>query len=357
MGAVAGGRHMPTGIGSRRREDTTPARHQRCWEAARLFTHGLLRCSLRHSNEPGGALWQPHFRCKHPDAAAGPGAQRSLGSCWAAPRISCGARRRGSSRCRRAVRGSIMWRYKLHISACSAQSTRRAAGALGSRGSPHGSSDLACIPRAREAPRRSDCSAACSSDRSGSISVLGAAPRRRAPGRRGAPPPAAALQHTPLLPATGIVVVDHGSRAKASNDMLLEFVELFSSMTGYAVVEPAHMELAEPSVADAIGGRPAGRLPGPPHECGAATAARVPANQTGPEADTGAQADVGRASACAPSAWMRAARHPPGSRSHGCSRSCRPLSVTLSSLQPFETASAPPALLSQRAASRAARPA
>jgi len=53
--------------------------------------------------------------------------------------------------------------------------------------------------------------------------------------------------------AVGVVIVDHGSRAKASNDMLLEFVDLYRATTGQPIVEPAHMELAEPSIADAVG--------------------------------------------------------------------------------------------------------
>lgn len=52
---------------------------------------------------------------------------------------------------------------------------------------------------------------------------------------------------------TGVVIVDHGSRAKASNDMLLEFVALYKATTQQGIVEPAHMEIAEPSIADAVG--------------------------------------------------------------------------------------------------------
>jgi sirohydrochlorin ferrochelatase len=47
---------------------------------------------------------------------------------------------------------------------------------------------------------------------------------------------------------TGLIIVDHGSRRAESNDMLIQFVEMFRSRTCYAVVEPAHMELAEPSI-------------------------------------------------------------------------------------------------------------
>uniref|UniRef100_A0A1D1XW21 Sirohydrochlorin ferrochelatase n=1 Tax=Anthurium amnicola TaxID=1678845 RepID=A0A1D1XW21_9ARAE len=34
--------------------------------------------------------------------------------------------------------------------------------------------------------------------------------------------------------------------------MLNEFVEMFRNRTGYRIVEPAHMELAEPSIGDAF---------------------------------------------------------------------------------------------------------
>ena len=46
----------------------------------------------------------------------------------------------------------------------------------------------------------------------------------------------------------GVVVVDHGSRRAESNEMLLEVVRLFEKVAGFSIVEPAHMELAEPSI-------------------------------------------------------------------------------------------------------------
>lgn len=49
-----------------------------------------------------------------------------------------------------------------------------------------------------------------------------------------------------------IILVDHGSRRAESNEMLNEVVELYRQQTGYAFVEPAHMELAEPSIAQAF---------------------------------------------------------------------------------------------------------
>ena len=50
----------------------------------------------------------------------------------------------------------------------------------------------------------------------------------------------------------GVIVVDHGSRREASNNMLLKVVEQFEQATAYRIVEPAHMELAEPSIATAF---------------------------------------------------------------------------------------------------------
>ena len=50
----------------------------------------------------------------------------------------------------------------------------------------------------------------------------------------------------------GLVVVDHGSRRAESNDMLLEMVEMVRGSVPYGIVEPAHMELAEPSIATAF---------------------------------------------------------------------------------------------------------
>jgi len=51
---------------------------------------------------------------------------------------------------------------------------------------------------------------------------------------------------------TGIIIVDHGSRRGESNDMLLEVVALYRKRSRFAIVEPAHMELAEPSIATAF---------------------------------------------------------------------------------------------------------
>lgn len=50
----------------------------------------------------------------------------------------------------------------------------------------------------------------------------------------------------------GVVLVDHGSRRSASNEQLERFASLYASATGREVVEAAHMELAEPSIAEAF---------------------------------------------------------------------------------------------------------
>lgn len=51
----------------------------------------------------------------------------------------------------------------------------------------------------------------------------------------------------------GVILVDHGSRREESNALLLDVVRQFVDATGLAIVEPAHMELAEPSIATAFG--------------------------------------------------------------------------------------------------------
>jgi len=58
-----------------------------------------------------------------------------------------------------------------------------------------------------------------------------------------------ALSNEPKL---GIVLVDHGSRRDESNAMLLDVVQNFAAATGLPIIEPAHMELAEPSIATAF---------------------------------------------------------------------------------------------------------
>lgn len=50
----------------------------------------------------------------------------------------------------------------------------------------------------------------------------------------------------------GVIVVDHGSRVAASNRAFEAFVASFAERSGYAIVEPAHMELAEPDIGAAF---------------------------------------------------------------------------------------------------------
>ncbi|MEM6751285.1 MAG: CbiX/SirB N-terminal domain-containing protein [Planctomycetota bacterium] len=70
------------------------------------------------------------------------------------------------------------------------------------------------------------------------------------------PAPDTATQPAPMNPNVdtnvGIVIVDHGSRRAASNQMLETFVGRFSEARGFPIVEAAHMELAEPSIATAF---------------------------------------------------------------------------------------------------------
>jgi sirohydrochlorin ferrochelatase len=50
----------------------------------------------------------------------------------------------------------------------------------------------------------------------------------------------------------GVILVDHGSQREESNAMLLDVVKSFADATGMPIVEPAHMELAEPSITTAF---------------------------------------------------------------------------------------------------------
>lgn len=50
----------------------------------------------------------------------------------------------------------------------------------------------------------------------------------------------------------GLIIVDHGSRRAAANQLLERFAELFAERHPYCAVEPAHMELAEPSIRTAF---------------------------------------------------------------------------------------------------------
>jgi sirohydrochlorin ferrochelatase len=51
----------------------------------------------------------------------------------------------------------------------------------------------------------------------------------------------------------GLIIVDHGSRSSESNALLNDIVGRFAKRfgPGFGLVEPAHMELAEPTIAQA----------------------------------------------------------------------------------------------------------
>lgn len=51
----------------------------------------------------------------------------------------------------------------------------------------------------------------------------------------------------------GVVIVDHGSRLEESNRLLDEVVQSFAdgNREKFPIVEPAHMELAEPTIGEA----------------------------------------------------------------------------------------------------------
>lgn len=53
-------------------------------------------------------------------------------------------------------------------------------------------------------------------------------------------------------PRLGIIIIDHGSRRAASNELLVEVALQFAEATGHEIVEPAHMDLAAPTLAAAF---------------------------------------------------------------------------------------------------------
>lgn len=55
-----------------------------------------------------------------------------------------------------------------------------------------------------------------------------------------------------LKPNDGVILVDHGSRVAESNEALLVIAKRFQATLQHAIVEPAHMELAEPSISTAV---------------------------------------------------------------------------------------------------------
>lgn len=54
------------------------------------------------------------------------------------------------------------------------------------------------------------------------------------------------------LSDVAVVIVDHGSRRQASNEMLEQFGEVFQLCSDHKIVEIAHMEIAEPSIMQAV---------------------------------------------------------------------------------------------------------
>jgi sirohydrochlorin ferrochelatase len=54
------------------------------------------------------------------------------------------------------------------------------------------------------------------------------------------------------LEQTGLIIVDHGSRRAESNDLLVAVADAYRQHSKWPIVEPAHMELAEPSIETAF---------------------------------------------------------------------------------------------------------
>ncbi|KXZ50539.1 hypothetical protein GPECTOR_16g714 [Gonium pectorale] len=63
---------------------------------------------------------------------------------------------------------------------------------------------------------------------------------------------AAAALNGAVADKVGVVIVDHGSRKKDSNEMLVEFGRLYEQLTGQEIVEVAHMEIARPTIEEAV---------------------------------------------------------------------------------------------------------
>lgn len=57
---------------------------------------------------------------------------------------------------------------------------------------------------------------------------------------------------TGVSQSAGLIVVDHGSKRGESNDTLLELVRQYRQHSPFEIIEPAHMELAEPSIQTAV---------------------------------------------------------------------------------------------------------
>ena len=55
-----------------------------------------------------------------------------------------------------------------------------------------------------------------------------------------------------IPPNIAVILVDHGSRLDAANEMLLDVAKMYAEVSATEIVEPAHMELAPPTIADAL---------------------------------------------------------------------------------------------------------
>ena len=65
-------------------------------------------------------------------------------------------------------------------------------------------------------------------------------------------PPSVSLPSPSGDPVVAVVIVDHGSRRQEANDRHESFVREWRERGTYRIVQPAHMELAEPSLATAF---------------------------------------------------------------------------------------------------------
>lgn len=55
------------------------------------------------------------------------------------------------------------------------------------------------------------------------------------------------------IPQTvGVILVDHGSTYEAANELLIQVVALYRRFSGALIVEPAHMDIAEPTIEQAF---------------------------------------------------------------------------------------------------------
>ncbi len=58
--------------------------------------------------------------------------------------------------------------------------------------------------------------------------------------------------YTQDIEHTAVIIVDHGSRRSESNLMFEHFVAHFNEHAPYRIVEPAHMEMSEPTIGTAF---------------------------------------------------------------------------------------------------------